>query len=60
MKSVNYFVLVIGILGVVASIFNMIHDWSLSGMSTLVPSAALAGMAFIPQKKEPQETCKKG
>lgn len=60
MKSVNKLIFVIGILGVAASIFNMIHDWSLSGMSTLVPSAALAGMAFIPQKKEAQEACEKG
>lgn len=51
MKSVNYIVLVIGILGVAASIFNMIHDWSLSGMETLFPSAALIGVAFVGDKK---------
>ncbi len=51
MKSVNYVVLVIGILGVIASIFNMIHDWSLSGIETLFPSAALIGMAFMADKK---------
>ncbi|GAB5522489.1 MAG: hypothetical protein Roseis2KO_03610 [Roseivirga sp.] len=51
MKSVNYFVLIIGILGVAASIFNMIHEWSLSGMETLFPSAALIGVAFVTDKK---------
>lgn len=51
MKSINYFILVLGILGVIASIINMIHDWSLSGMETLFPSAALAGMAFVGDKK---------
>lgn len=51
MKSVKYVVLVIGILGVVASIFNMIHDWSLSGVGTLFSSAALIGVAFVVDKK---------
>lgn len=51
MKSVNYIVLIIGILGVIASIFNMIHDWSLSGLETLFPSAALIGVAFAVDKK---------
>ncbi len=60
MKSVNYLILVIGILGVAASIFNMIYDWSLSGMTTLVPSASLVGMAFIREKKNPQAACTKG
>lgn len=51
MKSVNYIVLVIGILGVAASIFNMIHDRSWSGLETLFPSAALIGVAFAIDKK---------
>jgi hypothetical protein len=56
MKSINYSILVLGLLGVIASIFNMIHDWSLSGMETLFPSAALAGMAFVSDKKH--QECK--
>ncbi|MCE7993465.1 MAG: hypothetical protein HEP71_15870 [Roseivirga sp.] len=59
MKSITYILLVIGILGVAASVFNMIHDWSLSGMGTLFPSAALIGIALFNDQKKAQTTCDK-
>lgn len=51
MKSLKPLILIIALLGIIASVFNMVYDGSLSGFNTLWPCIALFGVALTIDKK---------